>query len=194
MKAFCNLWFIILIITLSSTNQKTINEVVPSSNKELLSIIKPKMFLFENVTGILSMNNGKLFKEVQECFKDIGYELKYKVLNANETKRFVIVYDSSSVDNELLLQTAVRYAEYTRKNKKAPKLYLIDTQTNSTIITDLEESNWFTIGVVSLLDYDIKPKITTSGLYMAPIAGVAKIRMVSENPVGDFKVFAVSVD
>ena len=57
--------------------------------------------------------------------------------------------------------------------------------------TDLEESNWFTIGVVSLLDYDIKPKITTSGLYMAPIAGVAKIRMVSENPVGDFKVFAV---
>ena len=40
MKAFCNLWFIILIITLSSTNQKTINEVVPSSNKELLSIIK----------------------------------------------------------------------------------------------------------------------------------------------------------
>ena len=60
--------------------------------------------------------------------------------------------------------------------------------------TDLEESNWFTIGVVSLLDYDIKPKITTSGLYMAPIAGVAKIRMVSENPGGDFKVFAVSVD
>ena len=60
--------------------------------------------------------------------------------------------------------------------------------------TDLEETNWFTIGVVSLLDYGISSKITKSGLYMAPIAGVTKIRMVSETPVGGFKVFAVSVD
>lgn len=48
----------------------------------ILTILKPKMFLFENVTGILSMNNGKLFENVQTCFQDIGYELKYKVLNA----------------------------------------------------------------------------------------------------------------
>ena len=48
----------------------------------ILNILKPKMFLFENVTGILSMNGGKLFQEVQACFKDIGYELKYRVLNA----------------------------------------------------------------------------------------------------------------
>ena len=30
--------------------------------KRLLSIIKPRAFVFENVTGILSMDNGKLFK------------------------------------------------------------------------------------------------------------------------------------
>ena len=48
----------------------------------ILTILKPKMFLFENVTGILSMNGGKLFAEIQECFKNIGYELKFKVLNA----------------------------------------------------------------------------------------------------------------
>ena len=48
----------------------------------ILTILKPKMFLFENVTGILSMNGGKLFNEIQECFKNIGYEVKYKVLNA----------------------------------------------------------------------------------------------------------------
>ena len=28
------------------------------------------------------MNNGNLFKEVQKCFEEIGYELKYQVLNA----------------------------------------------------------------------------------------------------------------
>lgn len=60
--------------------------------------------------------------------------------------------------------------------------------------TDLEETNWFTIGVISLMDYEVSPKITKSGLYMAPIAGVAKVRMVSETSVGGFKVYAVSVD
>lgn len=48
----------------------------------ILTILNPKMFLFENVTGILSMNNGKLFEDVRKCFEDIGYELKYKVLNS----------------------------------------------------------------------------------------------------------------
>ena len=60
--------------------------------------------------------------------------------------------------------------------------------------TDLEETNWFTIGVISMLDYSIAPKITSSGLYMVPFAGISKIRIVSETPVGGFKVFAISVD
>lgn len=50
--------------------------------KRILSIIKPKMFIFENVVGILSMDKGKLFKRVNEEFKELGYNLKYEVLNA----------------------------------------------------------------------------------------------------------------
>lgn len=50
--------------------------------KRVLSIIKPRAFVYENVTGILSMNGGKLFERVQEEFTNLGYQLKYKVLNA----------------------------------------------------------------------------------------------------------------
>ncbi len=50
--------------------------------KRILQIIKPKAFVFENVTGILSMDKGRLFKEVQREFVELGYDLKYKVLNA----------------------------------------------------------------------------------------------------------------
>lgn len=50
--------------------------------KRILSIIKPKAFVFENVTGILSMDGGKLFKNIQREFAELGYELKYQVLNA----------------------------------------------------------------------------------------------------------------
>lgn len=50
--------------------------------KRVLSIIKPRAFVFENVTGILSMDKGCLFKNVQREFEELGYHLKYKVLNA----------------------------------------------------------------------------------------------------------------
>ena len=50
--------------------------------KRVLSIIKPRTFVFENVTGILSMDKGNLFKNVQREFEELDYELKYKVLNA----------------------------------------------------------------------------------------------------------------
>lgn len=50
--------------------------------KRVLSILRPRAFVFENVTGILSMDKGSLFKNVQSEFKELGYQLKYRVLNA----------------------------------------------------------------------------------------------------------------
>lgn len=50
--------------------------------KRVLNILKPKAFVFENVVGILSMDKGKLFKQIQAEFEELGYALKYKVLNA----------------------------------------------------------------------------------------------------------------
>lgn len=50
--------------------------------KRILNILKPKAFVFENVSGILSMNKGNLFKKVKSEFESLGYELKYKLLDA----------------------------------------------------------------------------------------------------------------
>lgn len=50
--------------------------------KRVLGILQPRAFVFENVTGILSMNKKALFKEVQREFSELGYQLKYQVLNA----------------------------------------------------------------------------------------------------------------
>ncbi len=50
--------------------------------KRILKILKPQVFIFENVVGILSMDKGNLFKEIQKEFEELGYSLKYKVLNA----------------------------------------------------------------------------------------------------------------
>lgn len=48
----------------------------------IITILKPKLFIFENVKGLISMNKGKLIKEIEEEFNNIGYNVKYKILNA----------------------------------------------------------------------------------------------------------------
>lgn len=50
--------------------------------KRILSILQPKAFVFENVSGILSMDKGRLFAKVKSEFESLGYKLKYKLLDA----------------------------------------------------------------------------------------------------------------
>ena len=45
---------------------------------------KPKVFILENVMGLLSAGEGKLFLDVQNYFRKAGYDLDYKVLNARD--------------------------------------------------------------------------------------------------------------
>ena len=48
----------------------------------VLSIVQPKLFLFENVSGLLSMQGGKLIETIKNEFKKLGYDVKSKLLNA----------------------------------------------------------------------------------------------------------------
>ena len=51
----------------------------------MLSIVKPKMFLFENVKGMLSMKNengGKVIDDIKACFRSINYDIDFRVLDA----------------------------------------------------------------------------------------------------------------
>lgn len=50
----------------------------------LVNEIKPKFFVMENVSGILSMEGGKVLENILKSFNDIGYKLEYKLLNAAE--------------------------------------------------------------------------------------------------------------
>lgn len=52
--------------------------------KRVLQFLRPRAFVFENVVGILSMDGGRLFQQVQGEFAQLGYCLKHKVLNAVE--------------------------------------------------------------------------------------------------------------
>jgi len=48
----------------------------------VLTEFRPKLFLFENVRGLLSMQNGELLETIIALFKSLGYEVQFKLLNA----------------------------------------------------------------------------------------------------------------
>ena len=47
-----------------------------------LQKLQPKMFLFENVRGLLTHDSGKTYKTMLNVFEDSGYEIQKQVMNA----------------------------------------------------------------------------------------------------------------
>lgn len=47
-----------------------------------VKIIKPKMFLMENVSALKTHNNGETLNEILVLFEKLGYSIKYDVLNS----------------------------------------------------------------------------------------------------------------
>mgnify|MGYP000852641785 CR=1 FL=1 len=49
---------------------------------QVLGEFRPKMFVFENVPGLLTANRGKYFGDIKAAFDEAGYNLDYRTLNA----------------------------------------------------------------------------------------------------------------
>ncbi len=50
--------------------------------KRVIRDKKPKLFLAENVKGILSLDKGEVFKLILKDFEDVGYNCKFALVNA----------------------------------------------------------------------------------------------------------------
>jgi len=82
--------------------------------REMLRIIKdkkPKMFLAENVKGLLSMEGGKIIEMIVNDFKKLGYDVDYKLLNAADfgvpqnRQRVIIIGNRIGIKNTFPKET-----------------------------------------------------------------------------------------
>ena len=47
-----------------------------------VDILRPKIFVLENVAALVKHNKGKTIKEIEEKFTELGYSIQYKILNS----------------------------------------------------------------------------------------------------------------
>jgi len=50
----------------------------------IINNIKPQVFIFENVRGLITHDKGKTWKIIQNVFNKLGYHYSYKVLNSKD--------------------------------------------------------------------------------------------------------------
>lgn len=121
---------------------------------------QPKMFVFENVMGILSANDGTTWKNLKKYFKRVGYEIECQEQNAKDfgvlqnRRRMIIVgwlknsgitypefqkQEFSAAVNDLFTDlpklTPGEYASSYSKSK--PSAYVVDTgiRSNDDVLT-----------------------------------------------------------
>lgn len=62
-----------------------------------LNKYRPKMFVFENVPGMLTAKEGVIWKRIRKRLKTVGYDIEYKLVNAHDfgvlqnRKRIIII-------------------------------------------------------------------------------------------------------
>lgn len=71
----------------------------------LINEIKPKVFIYENVPGMLMHDKGKTWQTIKNVFESLGYNVKYKILNAKDfgipqdrKRLFVVGLKNNKVD------------------------------------------------------------------------------------------------
>ena len=74
----------------------------------IIGEVKPKMFLMENVSGMVTMQKGKVFKIIKKELSRFGYTLHDKLLNAKDygvpqnRRRMIVIGVRNDIKNQFL--------------------------------------------------------------------------------------------
>ncbi len=75
---------------------------------KLIKESQPKIFIFENVKGLLNYDNGKVFEFIIKQFKKCGYDVEYKIISSKKInfpqsrERIFIIGHRKDLNNEFI--------------------------------------------------------------------------------------------
>lgn len=94
----------------------------------LIKECEPKVFIYENVLGMLNHDHGNTWKVIQEVFNSLGYKIYFDILNAKDygipqdrKRLFVIGFQDISVNFNfpLPVELAIEMKDYLESKVKA---------------------------------------------------------------------------
>lgn len=112
----------------------------------LVKEMQPKVFIYENVKGLMSHDKGETFKTVLATFDELGYSYTYKVLNAvdygipqKRQRLFVVGFLDNSINfaEDLFSDTkSFKFPEPIKLNKTVFDLMIPEDEAKAFIISD----------------------------------------------------------
>ena len=113
-------------------------------------ILKPKVFLMENVRGILTKNNGFVKEHMLKVMDELGYDVNVRVLSANDF----------GVPQKRMRAFFVGFRKDLERTFDFDKMIKLDKVTVGEAISDLEflEEEYKSSTVEDVFSFDILPK------------------------------------
>ncbi|QOK49849.1 DNA cytosine methyltransferase [Lactococcus lactis] len=100
----------------------------------LVDEIQPEVFIYENVKGVLSHDNGNTWQIMQNVFTDLGYEWDSSILNAknfgipqNRERIFVVGFKNKKIGKQFIFPESKKLNKTMKEyleNNVAEKYYL----------------------------------------------------------------------
>lgn len=100
----------------------------------LVDEIQPEVFIYENVKGVLSHDNGNTWQIMQNVFTDLGYEWDSSILNAknfgipqNRERIFVVGFKNKKIGKQFIFPKSKKLNKTMKEyleNNVAEKYYL----------------------------------------------------------------------
>lgn len=125
----------------------------------IVKIVRPKIFILENVKGILNLNKGEIFEEIKNIFENPDnfdgkpYHIQYKVIRAKEygipqnRERVIIIGSQINFNLDEEIEKTKSYLMKLNKN-------FFDNVTVWDAISNLPEPS--ELGIVENLEYESK--------------------------------------
>lgn len=133
---------------------------------------QPKVFIYENVKGFLSIDKGETFKNFVQSFKDIGYTTYHQVLNTKDygvpqnRERIYIVGFRENIDFEFAPKQELKLRLKDMLEDSVNEKYYYNSKRNKALnetsmkIIEIDELLWVD-AYNRLLKLDVSSTITT---------------------------------
>ena len=151
----------------------------------ILSVVQPKMFIFENVSGLRSMQGGKLIEIIKDEFSKLGYEVKSKILN-------VVDYGVPQYRDRVILvgmkgKNKFEYPEPTHGEGLIPHLTVSDAFSDMPVLKSGEESSTYATEPQNDFQKFLRKNSTVITDNIAPTNGAHLIKIMEALPDGGSK-------